>query len=892
MKIHNRQSSVSNQRGIWLSLLGLSIAISCLAVLGLHTRLAQAVNEHEEKSAPPLVALLSPHDGAALNASSLHVEALIAAFKPQRNKTFVFNGQTITGRNSGQVSHVDLALDGVTVQRLDTRRDGRQMVADFQLALSTVAAGLHSVTVTAFQGEDNVPAAQSATFTVDRTLVPAQVNRIEQAATPQRFAAFAVYPGGDDQDDRDDDWQSPARLDLSGAFVPGSLSDGIDLAKDRLVVALGSHLTVLEPGKLRCQGRGDERTCRFEDSPQSLLQFIEFRQEEAKRWGFKLRGKALPPDAHTLSLRIGNDWGGIDLATGERLVSLRPTLDITHQMQALIGKGGGTVETVDQAGVLIRLEIPAGALTQDTLIKVTPLLTSPLPDSSQSLNPGVMFEPEGLQFAQPAILTIDFSNTGKTVSDKDSIFLLTSPLTTLPLFGSVDTAHRKLTALLRHFSKATAGPANSAFADLLKWANAVLASSQNLTQAEMENLLAVVAQQQKLGCTTDCIDLGQVTQKIEASVKAIVTAECSGNTAAPSLDALQRYAQLDALVQGMGGSVPALRQCERGILGALISNASTDPAAIPDDLSQFCAACDPALKQLKLLADKAQAFGFSDLQTQALQKLDEGMRKMAINLLAKVKARQGMPDEAAAKQAGIADLQAEKALVAGDDAAVLAVDVGLPAFIQQEIDSLSSNEMKVNFKSALFQSDAYAFWNFGCQIVYLDGTVANSCTRASTSPLAKDSFPPASLSAKVVGSQTQWTVFQPQPNVLAWDVAASTDMGGTSSSGSGGLVTAELTFSKPGVLKVEFNPQWTQDRAGTSFAALPVSFGVPYLVAYQLYGYPGVVSKPIGSCNISGPTTLDLYLQFSHDGNGNGLADNKDIFHGSGRLFTLTFTPK
>src|SRR6185436_19624714 len=104
-------------------------------------------------------------------------------------------------------------------------------------------------------------------------------------------------------------------------------------------------------------------------------------------------------------------------------------LDMSHQAQAMIGTGGGTIETVDAAGVIIRLQIPASALTADTLIKVTPLLSSPLPDTSAALRPGVKFEPEGLQFAEPATLTMDFSATNQTIGNQHSLFLLTSPLT-------------------------------------------------------------------------------------------------------------------------------------------------------------------------------------------------------------------------------------------------------------------------------------------------------------------------------------------------------------------------------------------------------------------------------------------------------------------------------
>ena len=376
---------------------GLAAFAICLCVPG-----SSKAEDREDKSAPPLLALLSPPAGAALNAPALHVQALVAAFKSQKHRTFVFNGQTIVGSNKGHVNRVEVAVDGLTLESLDTRKDGSQIVADFQVALAGVASGTHNLTVTAFQGEDDeegVPAVQSATFTLDRTLVATEVNPIEQAANPQPFAAFSVGSAhnendGDGEQDNDEDGQGPSRLGLSGKFVLGNLSDGVDFAKDRLVVALGSHVTLLEPGQLICKSDERERSCRFEDGSQSLLRSVSLKQDEGGLWRFSLRtrGSTLPADVRALYLRIGNDWGGVDLTTGERLVSLRPALDMSHRAQSSIGANGGTMEAIDGAGVRISLQIPPGALTRDTLIKLTPLSSSPLAESSRTLHPGVQFE--------------------------------------------------------------------------------------------------------------------------------------------------------------------------------------------------------------------------------------------------------------------------------------------------------------------------------------------------------------------------------------------------------------------------------------------------------------------------------------------------------------------
>ena len=67
--------------------------------------------------------------------------------------------------------------------------------------------------------------------------------------------------------------------------------------------------------------------------------------------------------------------------------------------------GGGALTTKSSDGTSFRLDIPAGALTADTLITMTPVSAiSNLP--LNSLGGAVKLEPEGLFFLQDAILTI------------------------------------------------------------------------------------------------------------------------------------------------------------------------------------------------------------------------------------------------------------------------------------------------------------------------------------------------------------------------------------------------------------------------------------------------------------------------------------------------------
>jgi len=119
----------------------------------------------------PLVALLAPQDGAAINAGTLHVQAVLAAFKPHSKKSFVFNGKTVAGRNAGRISRVEIALDGVVVEQIEIGDCRRQVVVDSPLDIGGLTDGPHSLTVTAFEGHHRAGIARRVrtTFTLDRT---------------------------------------------------------------------------------------------------------------------------------------------------------------------------------------------------------------------------------------------------------------------------------------------------------------------------------------------------------------------------------------------------------------------------------------------------------------------------------------------------------------------------------------------------------------------------------------------------------------------------------------------------------------------------------------------------------------------------------------------------
>lgn len=436
------------------------------------------------------------------------------------------------------------------------------------------------------------------------------LNRIEQAATPRAFSYLTVSNNS-----------GPATLNLNGRIFLSEQSDGLDPGKDRLVVSFGGSVVVLEPGSLRPSGQSN-RVWVYQNAKAPRLRKLILQRATDKTWQFEISAVPFSTTDERFFLRIGNDWGGIDLTTGQLILETQFVLDFAFGGQAAIGAAGGTLQTTDAAGVVIRLDVPSGALTEDVLIRMTPLAASPLAGSSGALRPGVQFDPDGLQFAIPAKLTFDFSATTQQVTDKDFIFLITSPSTMVPLYGSVDLAAKTLTASMYHFSDTQPGEGSSSFADLVAWADSVLQSGQNLTLAELQSLAGLAALQQQLGCDQNCIDLGELAERARESIEAIVGQSCPIDTATPTDAALTRYVELEDLAQRLGVSVPSIRNCMEGVLGALI------------DLDGATAVANPSDANLQRLVDRkalAQALGFSNLESLALEKLDAALRALLNN---------------------------------------------------------------------------------------------------------------------------------------------------------------------------------------------------------------------------------------------------------------------
>lgn len=121
--------------------------------------------------------------------------------------------------------------------------------------------------------------------------------------------------------------------------------------------------------------------------------FVLFTVTACRLSGLLLGGNDVPPELQYI-FDIPNDP-----------ISVQPILESGSQAEAVLSTSGGILTATASDGTIYRLEIPAGALLTDTLIRMTPVSRiEGMPFGSNHF--AVQFEPEGLQLYANATLTI------------------------------------------------------------------------------------------------------------------------------------------------------------------------------------------------------------------------------------------------------------------------------------------------------------------------------------------------------------------------------------------------------------------------------------------------------------------------------------------------------
>ncbi len=711
------------------------------------------------------VTILTPRDGLAVNAAVLEIQALVEA---RRGDDDVSSGSL----------RLDLAIDGVNAQTLDPTVCRGPIAAGFRASLTDLAPGPHVATVTARRKSrrGTVQSAASFAFVIDRSLPVRETNRIEAAATPAPFACLSTPDFDADDDNRSDDFDARFAT-LRGSFVPNAISTGLDLRRDRVVLALDDQIVVIEPGAFVCKAHN---RCRFTDKTGALVRSVRLEQKKNGRWTFTIATRHRPWSVRSLFLRIGANWGGLDFARDRYVAALEPALDDAHRATAIIGSSGGVLQATDAAGVIITLTVPPGALTTETTLTMTPLAASPLVSAAEAIHPGVNLEPDGLQFAEAARLAFDFSHTATVITDEQAIHLLTSPMTKVPLYGTIDVSSRVLTAEIHHFSTYDPSAPTAAFEDLKAWADPILTAAGQPTFAELEALVALARAQMALGCTVDCIDLGTVVATLSDDIAALVTASCAADAAQPTDAILTRWLKLDTLGQQMGADTTPIRPCLQSILRQLIVDAGRAASANPSAAT---------FHRLALpLRVRADALGFTDLSRLALVQLDGAIRALI------------------AQAAAVCPVDPVAGKARLNSALLWTSFVDLDPTIDSSLtrDLLTAIE---NCRAAVSGGTITATVLAGSHVVgsdthfnYTEGDVWWQRIW-----LYADVVGPQTLSASFGGASISVSITQPSPNVIAIDATIANagigpDMYGNSAIKSAALILLNITSSGPGTL--------------------------------------------------------------------------------------------
>jgi hypothetical protein len=813
------------------------------------------------QGAAPAVALVSPGAGSISNGASLDVRVLAAAVQVGTG-SFGFNGGMVPGLNGGVIARIDVSIDGGPPRSFDASGLGTQVLAHFAVDVSALAAGAHTVTATGV-GSGALSQSATGTFTIDRSQ-PSGENRVERAAEPEPFATFDAGAG------------DAARVEISARIVPGALAANFDPSKDPALFSLGGQLLSIQPAQWNCDAQG----CTFQ-AASGALHDISLRPQTGG-WLLHLGAISIPADPR-LFLRIGNSAGGVNLATGELLVSARAELDSTARQTKIIGADGGSIDAVDSHQIAIHLDVPAGALAADTSISLTPLLASAVVAATLAQNAGVELQPEGLHFAQPATLTFDFHASASRIDAGEQLALVTSPLSAVPLLGKADVAGQKLTTQIYHFSKHQTGAANGNTTDPA-WANA---ASGPLSEAEIASLLALALEEQRSGCTSNCIDLGALLQRAEDSIATLAAPLCAGPASDRSLLTLVRY---EALLQGLGGHPPSLFSCITAQLRGVISDAA---------LAAQINTSDASFAKLIGYHATAQTLNLPDLETLALQGLDSGLRALLVKAQdlgcqQNFDAAAALLERAQTWQANVAEvdstLAADLSSALADAQAHRASCVAMTAIINPSTtDPADDGASDLHFfrRVAIATCD----WRFVNPAGSTDFQDCSGNFRPDFGGAA--SAPPMTLSGSYTGTQSSWTVTAPSTNLIAIDAIAQAnpDPPGNAYIGSGGImgqIILDLTFTKPGVFKADTNTSWvtTSGPSTTGFAGGATLQGLSTIFQVYYQYYPLTQNQqPQQTVHIDSARVVRLSVQYSMT------QSSSATVAGSGRLMTLTFVP-
>jgi hypothetical protein len=251
---------------------------------------------------------------------------------------------------------------------------------------------------------------------------------------------------------------------------------------------------------------------------------------------------------------------------------------------ATIGPAGGAVTARGADGTRYTLRVPAGGLTAEREITVTPVLRfEGLPFTGGRVA-GVEFGPDGLRFETPATLEIE---PRRALPANIAGFAYAPGASGFEVEPATRTGG-SVTLQVEHFSSSGAGAITAA--DFANVVGPIISRPGPLSESQIRSIIGLIGEWSARFsrpvdfCTAQPI-CGQAQLKALDSLAVIAADVCTHGRAQPTLGSVNRLIQLEGLRQEVGAFDNPSGDCQRQILASVIGLATfaarSDPRGVP-----------------------------------------------------------------------------------------------------------------------------------------------------------------------------------------------------------------------------------------------------------------------------------------------------------------------
>jgi hypothetical protein len=259
--------------------------------------------------------------------------------------------------------------------------------------------------------------------------------------------------------------------------------------------------------------------------------------------------------------------------------------DARRRKTATMGAGGGELKATGADGTSYTLRVPAGALSSDTAITMSPVKAFTGLPFTGGPKAGVVFGPEGLVFATPATLEIAskhaFPQTTTGFSQGGGGFEV----------AGATVKGRVVTIAIEHFSASGAGAITEA--DFVNVVGPILNRSGPLSESQLRQIIGLRAEWEALFDTPDrrFCDAQPICAQIDAkglsSLAALIDSACAAGRAQPAPGFVKRLNELEALRALFNVDDRPSADCQAQIMSSVIGLTAAAARADPRDPSPW-----------------------------------------------------------------------------------------------------------------------------------------------------------------------------------------------------------------------------------------------------------------------------------------------------------------